>query len=89
MKEGEKDDEKVVKLEGTDSTNNATKLQKESRQSTNEKSKISIKKPKIKVGKTKNKSRKTRSLFSNYFMSRRRFYKLMETKMDRWLAKLI
>lgn len=33
--------------------------------------------------KTKKKSRKVRSLFSNYFMSRRRFYKLMESQMDR------
>lgn len=44
-----------------------------------EKRKMSIQK----VEKTKNKPRKVRTLLNNYFMSRRRFYKLMESKMDR------
>lgn len=41
---------------------------------------------KDKVKKTKNsknKSRNVRSLFDNYFMSRRRFYKFLESQMDR------
>lgn len=33
--------------------------------------------------KEKTKSRKIRTIFQNYFMSRRRFYKMMESKMDR------
>lgn len=45
--------------------------------------KKSSKSKKTKKEKSKNKPRKGRSLLNNYFMSRRRFYKMMETKMDR------
>lgn len=45
--------------------------------------KKSTKSKKMKKGKSKNQPRKVRSLLNNYFMSRRRFYKMMETKMDR------
>ncbi len=41
------------------------------------------KKGKEQKTKTKKKPRNVRSLLNNYFMSRRRFYKMLETKMDR------
>ncbi|XP_037045230.1 uncharacterized protein LOC119080769 [Bradysia coprophila] len=39
-------------------------------------------KNKMKEGKSKKNSKKIRSLLNNYFMSRRRFYKMLETKMQ-------
>lgn len=41
------------------------------------------KKKKTKDEKAKAKNRKIRKILNNYFMSRRRFYKMMESKMDR------
>lgn len=59
-------------------------LQNEARhRNVTSKIKSRIKKPATKVKKPKNKSRKVRTLLNNYFMSRRRFYKLMESEMDR------
>lgn len=45
--------------------------------------KKSSKREKAKNEKSKDKSRKVRTPMSNYFMSRRRFYKMMESKMNR------
>lgn len=42
------------------------------------------KKKQTKEAKEKLKNRKIRSLLQNYFMSRRRFYKMMESKIDRF-----
>lgn len=45
--------------------------------------KKSTSKKQLKDAKEKKKNRKLRSLLQNYFMSRRRFFKMVESKMDR------
>lgn len=68
--------------------NELTKKTKENRKEENKNLNVkgktlSLNKQQRKDQKNTNKSRNVRSLLNNYFMSRRRFYKIMESKMNK------